>query len=152
MIYNTGTRTRTEVGFGRQIHRKLWDEEKPDKKLTDYVDVNSPKIVRSGDVIVNNQKPLNAHHTLEEIIPYIGKLTFCQPHIHSINKDLGVNIRVVTKNNPTTYDFYLSIIQDYSSETLLHDYEYSWGSLGSGDLYDYPHFNLSINTKDSILY
>lgn len=155
MIYNTGTRKTTEVGFGRQIHRKLWEE--TDKKFTDYIDTS--RIVKSGNVIVNNLNPLNAHHTLQEIIPKIGKLTFCQPHIHSINEDLGVNIHRVrfTDENMKNYDyFYLSVIQNYTNRLNVdeddHPYEDSYGSLGSRDLYDWPYFNLSINTKDSILY
>jgi hypothetical protein len=42
---------------------------------------------------------MNSGDTLNSLLVHIGKLTFCQPHLHALNSTYGVNIYNIDDGN-----------------------------------------------------
>lgn len=90
---------------------------------------------------------LNTGNPLKQVVPYIGKLTFCMPHAHAVSDTYGVNIHEQTDNTGA-----------------IPPKDGTWPNYGSNDdpeacfginprywLYDNPHYNMVMNTKASML-
>lgn len=135
MFYNSGNKSNIQFGIGKQ--RNYLES---GGNLSDYVNIE--EIYTNDYTDVNNSHPLNSGDALKKALQYIGKLQFCQPHIHVINSENGVNVQASEKDENI-----LCIIPDYEK-----DNDITRGTVGSHKLYYYPRFNLSFNTENSINY
>ena len=88
---------------------------------------------------------LNSGKPLEEMSKHIGKLAFCQPHVHGLVDTCGVNIW--RPNNK------YGISPHYQNKAYGETgYDYSWGKIVFNDLYKYPRYNLCLNTEETLKY
>ena len=98
---------------------------------------------------------LNTGDPLRQLTNYIGKLTFCQPHVHGLSETTGVNINYQEKDTSNPYNI---INYGIPAETEKvygkdgHGKEDTRGIPASNYLYTNPLYNLCFNTKNSILY
>lgn len=155
IIYNSGDKFQTEVGIGHQKH--LMDSTIPPSgpKMDDYIYFS--QTYSSQTTAVSSKKPLNVGEPMNTLQPYIGKLTFCQPHAHAIDDVYGVNIHyrpwpnenLPIRDGEVPSGFYINSITQVG--IIDEQLEMTHGSMGSSAIYDYVGFNLSINTKNSLL-
>ena len=83
---------------------------------------------------------LNSGDPLKSLVSSIGKLTFCQPHVHGFSKTTGVNI-YNADGDALGIGPYVDIDKDEGC-----------GTPGADILYNKPKYNSCLNTKDSIKY
>lgn len=140
MLYNTGNKTTSEFGTCKMTPKKFGNMGELVSFHPNNYQYNSYKV----DVY-----QLNTGKPLKNIVDRIGKLTFCQPHVHMKNEDNGVNIQ--GRNKTANTDLYFNITKEITK--LTNDQDWGESSNGTGAdniLYYYPRFNLSANTKRSI--
>jgi hypothetical protein len=94
----------------------------------------------------NNTRPgkLNTGEVLKQLVPEIGKLTFCQPHAHAIDENNGVNFYKDTsgKLSVSCHTGYSWKIKDKTED--------SKGMIPTKTLYENPEYNLVLNTPTMI--
>lgn len=139
-IYNSGNSKKSNFGLCKQV--KLWYNDGSIYKMDTYF--NKVNTVSTEDIIVEKGK-LNVN-LFSNIKDYIGKLTFCQPHIHQIDSNYGVNI-YRNSNNKYAISKYIDTYKNDDNQT-----ESSKGLMPSSWIYDYPCINLSLNTLSLINY
>ena len=139
-IYNSGNSKKSNFGLCKQV--KLWRADGSTYKMDTYF--NKVNTVSTEDVIVEKGK-LNVN-LFSNIKDYIGKLTFCQPHIHQIDSNYGVNI-YRNSDNQYAISKYIDTYNNDDNQT-----ESSKGLMPSSWIYDYPCINLSLNTLSLINY
>ena len=151
-FYNYGTYESSTFGICKQnnIYKSQVDEGIVQNAEYYFQIINS----YTTNKVNCNHKQLNTT-LLPNIINQIGKLTFCQPHVHQIDPNYGVNV-YKGKNNSTNKD----VFAINRSNDSLEDGDFSFGD-GNHDttdgiaptrvLYDYPAYTLSINTYSSII-
>lgn len=142
MLYNTGNKTTSEFGTCEMNPKQTGNMEELVLFHSDYYADTSTEV---GVCKLNTGRPL------KYIVDRIGKLTFCQPHVHMKNKDNGVNIYGENENETLNTHLYFNITKEISK--LVNDKD--WGEITNGTgadniLYYYPRFNLSANTVNSI--
>ena len=96
---------------------------------------------------------LNTVDPLKHVSEYIGKLTFAQPHAHMRDKDNGVNIyydKGTDKYRISPEWSNKEAFGDLWDNTSGGDYDDTKGCVPIIDVYNYPCYNLSINTINSI--
>ena len=99
--------------------------------------------VSSAAQDLTTQTKLNSGDPLKQMSTYIGKLTFCQPHAHCLDENSGVNV----------YKYNSSMgVAPYTDFTIKDATNDSKGIVPRRDLFDYPLYNMSLNTKNSITY
>lgn len=93
---------------------------------------------------------LNSGNPLKTMVKHVGVLTFCQPHAHGMSQINGVNIH----EGDSTTACYGIPPKDFSWPTYgtSGDKEHGFGITPRMYLFNNPKYNLSLNTKNSILY
>ena len=140
IVYNTGNRTTKRWGICGQ------------KEVTgtakDQLHTIAPF---EAEADINNQGTLNTGADLECLLPFIGKLSFCQPHAHALEQEEGVNLY----NNGSV----LGIPSEYGGGSVcLHrnsaggypQYDDSYGRATIDHWFNRPVYNLTLNTYKSI--
>ena len=89
---------------------------------------------------------LNSGKPLEEMSKYIGKLAFCQPHVHGLVDTCGVNLWYTNNKYGITPHY------QKTTDTSNDSYDFSWGKIVTSDLYEHPKYNLSLNTEETLKY
>ena len=136
LMYNGGTTLEEEFGLCRQIDLGTGGGGVGDEECLAYQTVKTPAKT------ITTPGKLNTGEPLKQIIPFIGKLTFCQPHAHSISPENGVNVNVGT----------LGISPDENIKTSAGNIEQTQGSAPTDELFQAPRYNLVLNTKNMINY
>ena len=144
LVYNTGTMYAYKFGVCKQV---ATDESEGIETMTDECRVVK-EIIRENPPCVYKAGLLNTGNDLSSIIPFIGKLTFCQPHAHGMSSEEGVNIYLHDgKLRIAPWDNWKFSNRGWSTET-------EWGNAAGGvpstSLYLNPVYNLSLNTLNSI--
>jgi hypothetical protein len=87
-------------------------------------------------------------------VGHIGKLVFCQPHVHGLSTTNGVNIYKSTDG--TEYGIGPEYggwkVRDQWDVAHDDDYDDCYGIVPMDFMYNKPKFNLCLNTKNSINY
>ena len=143
MFYNGGTKDMEVFGLCKQIKTS------GSNMLDECQSITS---VESAAQEITTAGKLNAGDPLKQLVTQIGKLSFCQPHAHGLSEENGVNIH---EGNGTVKQYGIppekggwSIDHDAGSS----DKEKCFGSNPRMYLFNHPRYNLSLNTKNSILY
>lgn len=142
MFYNEGTAEKEVFGVCRQV-KTSGNMSEQCQSITS-VETDAQEIKIAGK--------LNSGEPLKQLVENIGKLTFCQPHVHGLSEDSGVNI-----HEGDEYPYRYGIPPG--------DDEKGWPNYGSGKddesgygitprqyLFNNPKYNLCLNTKNSINY
>ena len=136
IFYNTGTNTTVEFGLCRQIQSNGNALEQ------------CQEIIDSDHEAVGIQTPgrLNAGSPLQNVKQYIGKLSFCEPHLSGFSDKNGVSVSPDSTNNTLWVNPYLGdYIDDYNSE-----HNFTYGCAPSNNLYTNPKYLMCLNTKNMI--
>jgi hypothetical protein len=88
--------------------------------------------IESDAVKLTTAGKLNTGKPLKEMLPYVGKLAFCTPHLSGFTETGGVNVSNLT-------------INPYINTKI-----FSFGAMPNPCLYNNPRYLLSPNTKKSI--
>lgn len=125
LFYNSGTDKTSIFGIGKQVGMKSSDPLEDQIQVIDYVETETEPITTLGR--------FNAGEPLQQLVGHIGKLTFCQPHVHGLGNAYGTNIGMV--NNK-------AFIRDgiYYKDKYAEDFKKK------------ALYNLSLNTKGVIDY
>jgi hypothetical protein len=75
---------------------------------------------------------INTGKPLKEMLPYVGKLAFCTPHLSGFTETGGVNV------------------SDLKINPYINEGYYKFGAMPNPGLYNNPRYLLSPNTKKSI--
>ena len=133
IFYNSGTNTDVHFGLCRQLSttgNALTQCSKIDSSNHDAVKIQTPRILNVGD-------------PLKDMLPYIGKLSFCEPHLSGFSESDGVNI------SPNSGSLYIN--PDLSTYTNKpSDHNSTFGIVPSNELYKNPQYLLCANTKNMI--
>lgn len=122
MFYNGGTSKYQTFGVCKQT--SLVGNMLEQCSNVDYIETEAQEIKTPGK--------LNTGEPLKKMVDYVGKLTFCQPHVHGFSEVNGVNVY----DNGEKYGI-------YSNEET--------GIVPTLDLFNNPKYNLSLNTTESLL-
>ena len=138
MFYNGGTAYESEFGICRQINTE------------GNVSTQCQKgpIVKTETQAISTQGKLNTGEPLKQIISNVGKLTFCQPHVHSLTEGFGVNIH--GGGSPANYG-----ISPHIGGFKLDGFDSADKTMGiaaTSFLFEKPKYNLCVNTPDTINY
>lgn len=144
MFYNEGTYDTEIFGVCRQISTDTSKSMLDQLSIIAPIETEAQKITRPGK--------LNSGEPLKQLVKHIGKLTFCQPHAHGFSEVNGVNIH--EGKNGNTYGIPPEITDRYIDSDLFADTEYDqcYGINPRTFLQRRPKYNLSLNTKNSMLY
>lgn len=133
IFYNSGTNTDVHFGLCRQLSttgNALTQCSRIDSSNHDAVKIQTPRILNVGD-------------PLKDMLPYIGKLSFCEPHLSGFSESDGVNI------SPNSGSLYIN--PDLSTYTTKpSDHNSTFGIVPSNELYKNPQYLLCANTKNMI--
>ena len=143
IFYNGGTADQEEFGLCRQIKTNGANMlEECHKFSTEFTDAKKHF----------NAWELNSGKPLEKMVPYLGKLAFCQPHAHGMSGDNGVNIHETKQSNGSyLYGIPPGTEAKYATHGQGDDYEYGYGIVPRDFLYYKPKYNLCLNTKNAIV-
>ena len=86
LFYNSGTDKTSIFGIGKQIGMKTSDNLESQVQVIDYVETETEPITTLGR--------FNSGAPLQQLVRHIGKLTFCQPHVHGLGDVYRPNIGV----------------------------------------------------------
>ena len=84
LFYNSGTDKTSIFGIGKQIGMKTSDNLESQVQVIDYVETETEPITTLGR--------FNSGAPLQQLVRHIGKLTFCQPHVHGLGDVYRTNI------------------------------------------------------------
>ena len=90
-------------------------------------------------------RKLNSGNPLKSLMSGIGKLTFCQPHAHGMSEVNGVNMYNVGGGT-------IGLAPHPGNLKFSKKEEVSKGIRPTLDLYNYPKYNLSLNTRNAVDY
>ena len=147
IIYNAGTRNKRKIGVASQQNVTGNAEAQISSISQDFTEEG--KEMSAGKA--------NSGEIMKSILPFIGKLSFCQPHAHAIYPDEGVSVHGDTSGANGKYkgghNYYL-IPPNYGGKKL-HDswsdsYDDTWGSIPATRMFDRPLYNMVLNTENSI--
>jgi hypothetical protein len=108
--------------------------------------------VETEAVDIKRPRVLNAGKPLEDLMPTIGKLTFCQPHAHGMSEVNGVNMYNVGGGTIGLAPHPGNLKFDKHGNIGGKLEEVSKGIRPTLDLFNNPKYNLSLNTKNSVDY
>lgn len=136
IFYNTGTNTTVEFGLCRQIQANGNALEQCQKIIDSNHDA----------VGIKTPRRLNAGSPLQNVEDYIGKLSFCEPHLSGFSNKNGVSVSPDSTNNTLWVNPYLGDeIDNYDSE-----HNHTYGCAPSNNLYTSPKYLMCLNTKNMI--
>ena len=134
MFYNEGTAEQEIFGICKQI---AMDGDMQNQCLKITTEINDAEKI-------TNTTAFNTGTHLKNLLNYIGKLQFCQPHLHGFSTDNGVNVYDNYIIGPDTTHQYKNPDDekpiDFNSNNVN-------GTVPSVYLYNNPRYNLSLNTK-----
>ena len=143
-FYNEGDINTSIVGICRQTYPK----NETDIRQS-FVSVSS---LDSEVKAIKTPGKLNSGEILKELQQYIGKLTFCQPHLHALSEEYGVNIyNKYTAESHEWVDFQFlggAMPKDSKSENgagAFHD-----DAQGTIPMRRWPYLNMCANTLNSM--
>ena len=147
IIYNAGTRNKRKVGVASQQNVTGNAEAQISSISQDFTEEG--KEMSAGKA--------NSGEIMKSLLPFIGKLSFCQPHAHAIYPEEGVSVHGNTSGANGKYSSghsYYLIPPNYGGKKL-HDswsdsYDDTWGSIPATRMFDTPLYNMVINTENSI--
>jgi hypothetical protein len=142
MFYNSGTSEQEIFGLCKQIATQSTKT-----MLEQCQSITSPYISAAQEIRTPGK--LNSGTPLQQMIPYIGKLTFCQPHVHGLSETYGVNIHEGPYSDQYGIPPKAGHWPTYGSDD---DRETGYGIVPRMYLFNHPKYNLSLNTKNAILY
>ena len=153
VYFNTGTRAESRYGICK--HQAINGNAETQLALTECDFKIAMEEVSPGK--------LNSGEPMRNMLPYIGKLTFCQPHVHNITKDLGVNVHgdcdgPIPMFNDGTHDYHVIGGHTAEKEVLLHtnnaggapSYDNTHGTIPVNRMFKKPKYNLVLNTENAI--
>lgn len=155
IIYNAGTRSKRKIGVAAQQHVSGNAETQISSISQDFVEEGKEMSASKA----------NSGEIMKQILPYIGKLSFCQPHAHAIYPNEGVSVHGNMKTYGGSYaseftsrfnsghEYYL--IPPHHGGDKLHDswadsYDNTWGSIPTSRMFEKPLYNMVLNTENSI--
>ena len=146
MFYNSGTAEQEIFGLCKQITTEAGKTMIEECQSITSVTTEAHEIKTPGK--------LNSGDALKQMAPYVGKLTFCQPHAHGLGESYGVNIHGELPDR----NYYGIPPEEGGWE--LHDnwagganrHDDTYGIMPVSYIDSNPKYNLSINTKNSINY
>lgn len=127
MFYNTGNSKKELFGICEQL----------DTTGTMESQLNDITSVETDALNIKIPKKLNTGDPLKQLVSRIGKLTFCQPHVHGYSEEFGVNIY------PAADGFGIG-------PNINVEGDEGNGIVGASYLYENPRYNSCLNTKDMI--
>lgn len=143
MYYNQGTLEQEMFGLCHQVQLT--------GKIHEQCHVKYP--VETDVQPIKTAGKLNTGDPLKQVTSQIGKLTFCQPHVHGLSELNGVNI--YKAKNAGSWGVAPEVggfrVRD---ENMFHDDDYDdcWGIVPRMDFAENPKYNLVLNTANSIKY
>ncbi len=156
MVYNSGSCETESFGVCRQINivddddnleNVYYDATTFQNKL--YASCSSIKEFEQIATPNRTAFKLNTGEPLKNISTSIGKLTFCQPHVHGFYDDLeygNCNIHYNPSNKK------LVIPKEDGNWKISGHHDDAYGIVPSSYMLRVPRFNLSLNTIDSLKY
>lgn len=125
MFYNSGDENIQTFGMCRQI------------QTTGEMEVQcfSDNAFEQETYPIRIPGKLNTGEPLKALVSDLGKLQFCQPHVHGLTKDTFVNITNI-------------LYEGQGMQYINSDYSEGF----SNNIQEAPRYNLSINTKNSLKY
>ena len=147
MFFNEGTHEMETFGVCQQI--KLYGTVLEQCNLVDSISTEASRITTPGK--------LNSGNPLKEMSKHIGKLTFCQPHVHGFSEVNGTNIQEGHSDLKDKYynAFYClpPALGNWGSSNWNSDEgEDTYGTAARSLMRRAPLYNLSLNTKNAIQY
>lgn len=143
MYYNEGTLEQENFGLCRQV--------KTTGKVTEQCGSITP--VTTDAQVIKTAGKLNAGEPLKQVVPILGKLTFCQPHVHGFSDTNGVNMYWDSTKKK------IGVPEEAGGWRITKDgwfgdsdYDDCWGIVPTMNLANEPRYNLVLNTKNSIVY
>lgn len=137
IFYNSGTKSDVNFGICRHLTTSGTALEQCQKVVSydyDSSDIRTPNILNTGT-------------PLKELLPYIGKLTFCEPHLSGYSYDNGVSV------SPHQGSIYINPdLGKYvtAGETNENVHNQTYGIAPSNSLYNKPYYLLCVNTVNMI--
>lgn len=119
VFYNSGTADESIFGIGKQVDRDKSLEQ--EIQLIDYIKTATESTTTLGQ--------FNAGEPLKYLTPHIGKLTFCQPHVHGLGDSYSTTLQ--KPGNSVYFGQKPDPAKTYKTPAL---------------------YNLSLNTKSAINY
>lgn len=137
MYYNEGTLEQERFGLCRQINTL--------GTVTNQC--SSITLVTTDAQVIKTVGKLNAGEPLKQVVPILGKLTFCQPHVHGFSDTNGVNMYWDASRKR------IGVPEDDGGWDIDKiDRDDCWGIVPTMNLANEPRYNLVLNTKNSIVY
>lgn len=138
VFYNEGDINTQIAGICRQLYSFDADHRNRFSRVTSVEavtsDIKTPGKMNSGD-------------TLNSLLVHIGKLTFCQPHLHALNSTYGVNIYNIDDGNLGQYLGGIVVKKADNTRNAAEDV-----TGGTIPLRRWAHLNMCANTVNSIKY
>jgi hypothetical protein len=148
IIYNTGSRYEQQWG--------ICEQQSSTGNASAQLAVRAP--FSKEAVTITKEGVMNSGSDLESLIPFFGKLSFCQPHAHCINADYGVNVH----GDDSTHNYWLIPNTTKGGYELHESWLESWTGGGSNDdtygkmpmdrMYLHPKYSMVLNTVKSLNY
>ena len=146
MFFNEGTHEIETFGVCQQI--QLGGSVLEQCTLVDSISTEATRIATPGK--------LNSGNPLKEMSKHIGKLTFCQPHVHGFSEVNGTNIQEGKDNSENLrYEDVAYCLPPALGGWKVDDADYSedtYGTAARDLIQKAPLYNLSLNTKNAIQY
>ena len=146
MFFNEGTHEIETFGVCQQI--QLGGSVLEQCTLVDSISTEATRIATPGK--------LNSGNPLKEMSKHIGKLTFCQPHVHGFSEVNGTNIQEGKDNSENLcYEEVAYCLPPALGEWTVKDAkdsEDAFGTAARNLMQRAPLYNLSLNTKNAIQY
>lgn len=147
IIYNTGTRYEQQWG--------ICEQQSSTGTASDQLAVKAP--FSKEAVTITKEGVMNSGSDLESLIPFFGKLSFCQPHAHCINADYGVNVHGDNSHNywliPNTtkggYELHESWFESWTGGGSNDD---TYGKMPMDRMYLHPKYSMVLNTVKALNY
>lgn len=141
MYYNTGTSDTETFGLCKQLN-----------SITSGINMLGQcevfSTVESDATAKTLAGLLNTGNPLKQVVPYIGKLTFCMPHAHAVSDTYGVNVHTQSDSSIGAIPPKDGTWPTYGSKG---DPETCFGITPGSWLYNNPRYNMVMNTKASML-
>lgn len=132
MIFNDGTASEEIVGICRQTAT--------DGTVQDQCSEVMAVPNEAQKITAKNKMNTGTH--MQQVLSYIGPLTFCQPHVHGLRGENGVN--VYKEGN---YYIIGPATSQYEKGNQDDDTNSTNGIVPSDYLFNYPRYNMCLNTK-----
>ena len=142
MFYNEGTAETEIFGTCRQINTT--------GNMLEQCGDLTPVETEAQEIKI--QGKLNTGEPLKQLVRYIGKLSFCQPHAHGLSETNGVNIYQIQNDYGVAPEYGGWKTRDQWDGAHSDDYDDCYGIIPINVMFNSPKYNMSLNTKNTINY